>query len=301
MIDLHCLAAPARPDTWPETWPDTWQDTWQDRLADLAVAALIDEAELTPKPGLVDARGPGAHADIDLDTLRASAHALRPTFAAIARASAGRRPSQALREELAVIGRAGEEAMLRATGGSNTHRGAIWALGLLTSAIAIGGAIATPEQICCTAGAVARYADRYVPPSANNGLIACRRYGVQGARGEAEAGFPHVLTALAALRAGRRVGATKATARIDALITVMATLDDTCVLHRGGRLALRVTRLGARAVLAAGGTGTDSGRKALLALDRRLLALNASPGGAADMLAAALFLDAALGHDAREA
>ena len=283
MIDAQCLSR-------AETLPD--------RLADLAVAALIAEAELTPKPGLVDARGSGAHADIDLDTLRASAHALRPTFEAIARASIGQRPSQALREQLAMIGRAGEAAMLRATGGSNTHRGAIWALGLLTSAITMEGCSASPQRVCRSAGELARHTDRYAPRSANNGLHACRRYDVRGARGEAEDGFPHVLMALDALRAGRRAGATEATARIDALIAVMATLDDTCVLHRGGRLALRMTRLSARAVRTAGGVGTPAGHETLLALDRRLLAINVSPGGSADMLAGALFLDSALGGEA---
>ncbi|NPZ21089.1 hypothetical protein DZ956_030320, partial [Pseudomonas aeruginosa] len=34
-----------------------------------------------------------------------------------------------------------------------------------------------------------------------------------------------------------------------------------------------------------------AGRRRLCELDRRLLALNASPGGAADLLAACLFLD----------
>ena len=35
-----------------------------ERLADLAVDALIDEADLSPKPALVDRRGNGAHTPI---------------------------------------------------------------------------------------------------------------------------------------------------------------------------------------------------------------------------------------------
>ncbi|HGN3415727.1 TPA: triphosphoribosyl-dephospho-CoA synthase, partial [Pseudomonas aeruginosa] len=68
-------------------------------------------------------------------------------------------------------------------------------------------------------------------------------------------------------------------------------LDDTCVLHRAGRVGLAVMQDGARAVLAAGGSASLAGRRRLCELDRRLLALNASPGGAADLLAACLFLD----------
>ncbi|MFC3690628.1 triphosphoribosyl-dephospho-CoA synthase [Chenggangzhangella methanolivorans] len=260
-------------------------------FADLAASALIAEASLTPKPGLVDARGPGAHADVELSHFLASAEALRPTFAALARAAEGREPSQALREELAAVGREGEAAMFAATGGANTHRGAIWALGLLVAAAAMRPA-ASATDIRETAGAIARFEDSAARPLDLNGARACRAYGVTGARGEAAAGFPHAATALRALRTSRRQGAPEAAARLDGLLTVMATLDDTCLLHRGGLRALRIARLGARAALAAGGAGTPDGMAAAKALDRRLLALNASPGGAADMLAAALLLDA---------
>jgi triphosphoribosyl-dephospho-CoA synthase len=64
------------------------------------------------------------------------------------------------------------------------------------------------------------------------------------------------------------------------------------LLYRGGRVALRKAQTGARAVLAAGGNGTAVGRRALQSLEAALLRHNASPGGSADLLAAALFLDA---------
>ncbi len=261
-----------------------------DALAAAAAAALVAEAELTPKPGLVDARGPGAHADIDIETLRTSAEALRGCFRDMVRAAAGTAPSQELREELARIGREGERAMFAVTHGANTHRGAIWALGLLVAATAMRPA-APADMICARAAALARFADRGAPAADTNGARACRSYGVAGARGEAVAGFPHARLALATLRRAREHNGDPTSARLDALMAVMASLDDTCLLHRGGRRALKVARLGARAVLAAGGAGSPEGRAALLALDRRLLALNASPGGAADMLAAALLLD----------
>ena len=100
-------------------------------LSALAVAVLLEEAELTPKPALVDLRGKGAHHDLDLARLRRSALALRDGFAAIARAAADEVPSLRLRAQIGRIGREMEQPMLAATGGSNAHRGAIWALGLL--------------------------------------------------------------------------------------------------------------------------------------------------------------------------
>lgn len=263
-----------------------------DRLADLAVSALLDEAELTPKPGLVDRRGSGAHADLDLPTMRRSAHALRGAFAEMAQAAHGARPADALRTTLGAIGREGEAAMLAATGGANAHRGAIWALGLLVAGAAIEGARGGPAAIAARAAELARCRDRLAPAPETNGARACARYGVRGARGEAASGFPHVVSCghPALLRARAR-GAAEDDARLEALLAVMSTLDDTCLLHRGGPRALQVAQRGAAAALRAGGPGTAAGRAALLALDAELLALNVSPGGSADLLAAVLFLD----------
>jgi triphosphoribosyl-dephospho-CoA synthase len=264
------------------------------RLADLAVASLEEEARLTPKPGLVDGRGSGAHADLDLDRLLRSARALRPTFAALAARAAGRRPGTTLREELGEIGRRGERAMLAATGGSNAHRGAIWAVGLLVSGVAMSPGRATPRSAAGRAAALARLPDRFAPPSSSHGDLARRRYGAAGARGEAAAGFPHALAVgLPALWAARRRGLAEEAARLDALLAIMGSLEDTCLLHRGGLPALETARRGAREALARGGASTPAGRRALLALDEALLARNASPGGAADCLAATLFLDRA--------
>jgi triphosphoribosyl-dephospho-CoA synthase len=261
-------------------------------LADLAIAVLIEEARLTPKPGLVDRRSGGAHADMTLPLLERSALALRSTFARLALCAAGRRPDRALRERLARIGRDGERAMLAATCGVNTHRGAIWALGLLVAAAAIGGTRASAAQICALAGAIAREADRLAPTETRNGATVCMRYQVGGALRQAQAGFPHVIrAALPMLRAARSRCVPETSARLAALLAVMASLDDTCLLHRGGLAALDTARNGAKEVIAAGGSATPSGRRALDRLDRALLSQNASPGGSADLLAAALFLD----------
>src|SRR5271169_4842093 len=94
-------------------------------LSTAAVSSLLLEAELTPKPALVDRRGNGAHHDLDLTRLRRSAQSLQDGFAAIARAADGEEPSLRLREELGRIGHDMERGMLVATDGSNAHRGAI--------------------------------------------------------------------------------------------------------------------------------------------------------------------------------
>jgi triphosphoribosyl-dephospho-CoA synthase len=262
-------------------------------MAALAQQSLIAEAELTPKPGLVDRRGSGAHRDLSLALMRRSALAIEPYFLKMASLSERARPGQQLREQLAAIGRDAERAMLMTTGGSNSHKGAIWILGLLLSAAAMGDeGDRTASGIAATARAIASFADRAAPRLVSHGDIVARRYGVSGARGEAGQGFPHVVDiGLPTLRRRRALGATEETARLDTLVSIMASLEDTCLLYRGGIVALNAAKEGAVAVERAGGVETKSGRRALRLLDRRLLDLRVSPGGSADLLAATLFLD----------
>jgi triphosphoribosyl-dephospho-CoA synthetase len=154
-------------------------------VAELAVRALVEEAELTPKPALVDRRGSGAHDDMDLDLLRYSAYALRPTFGALANRAYHCAPSRQLREDLAAIGRRGEGTMFAITGGVNTHRGAIWTLGLLAATAAMAPSCAPSADIAALAGQLAAFPDRYAPAETSHGCLVARRYGVAGARGEA--------------------------------------------------------------------------------------------------------------------
>jgi triphosphoribosyl-dephospho-CoA synthase len=259
-------------------------------LASLAVRALIEEVELTPKPALVDQHGPGAHTDLSLMLMKSSAHCLGPSFELMALASFQQIPSQTLREELGAIGRRAEQSMLLTTGGTNTHRGAIWSLGLLVSAAAMG--VNFVDEVAYRARQLASLSDWSAPNQQSNGSRVIQRYQVSGARGEAQAGFPHVLTiGLPILHRSRQQGSSETQARLDALLAIMASLDDTCLLHRGGLAALNRAQTGAAAVFAAGGTATVQGWELLQRLDRDLLALKASPGGSADLLAATLFLD----------
>lgn len=260
-------------------------------IADLVVDALVAEATLTPKPGLVDLRGGGAHHDMDVGTMVRSAEALRGTFAAMAIAGRNGSADQALRERLAQLGRDGEQRMLDATNGVNTHRGAIWALGLVSAAAAHGPA-AVSTGILERAATIARFEDRFAPHPTTPGSRVRSQYRVPGAVGEARAAFPHAVLALSLLRSRRATGASETTARLDALAGVIASLDDTCLLHRGGLAGLRNAQRGAAEVLRAGGVATLAGSNALRRLDDRLTADRLSPGGSADLLALAIFLEA---------
>ena len=91
-------------------------------LARTATQCLIDEARLSPKPGLVDSRGNGAHHDLTLALMERSAHSLTPTFQALAQQSWQRPADIALRQTIGRLGRVGEQQMMVATGGVNTHR-----------------------------------------------------------------------------------------------------------------------------------------------------------------------------------
>jgi triphosphoribosyl-dephospho-CoA synthase len=264
-----------------------------EQLADLAVDVLIDEADLSPKPALVDRRGNGAHTDLHLGLMHASALSLWPAFKEMAEAAIEfGEVGLPLREAIGLIGREGEEVMLATTGGVNTHRGAIWALGLLVAAAALESTNTKASDVTLRAARLALLDDRYAPRPLSHGVQVVQRYGARGAREEAQLGFPAVIQrALPQLKRSRAAGHGEQNARLDALLAIMTNLADTCVLYRAGEQGLQTMQLGAQAVLDAGGSASLAGRRRLHELDQQLIALNASPGGAADLLAACLFID----------
>ena len=271
------------------------------KLSKLAVDSLIEEAKLTPKPGLVDSDNSGAHTDLNLRLMIKSAKALEETFRKIAYVSYLQEPNQLLREQVAEIGRMGEQEMFQATDGVNTHKGAIWALGLLISGAAMSKEETDTEEIVLLASKLACFPDSKYEPVPTNGSRVSKKYGVQGARGEAQQGFPHIIDkALPTLRESRQRGVLEQLARVNALLSIMTNLDDTCILHRGGTEALAITKKQAANILDKGGVSSNEGWALLQELDKKLVSLNASPGGSADLLAATLFLDRLL-HQEGEA
>ncbi|MFG1665942.1 triphosphoribosyl-dephospho-CoA synthase [Streptomyces sp. Y7] len=258
-------------------------------LARAAVTALTGQLALAPKPGLPDPRDLGARVSRrDHRMLRWSAKALAPGLAAMA--AAARRtgePTPGLRCELGAIGRCTEHSVHLAGGG---HRGALWTLGLLVAASALDPR-AGARDVAATAKRIAAHTDRRAPRRPSRGSSVSAKYGAAGARGEARAGFPHVRRALDALNRARASGATEEQARLDALLTVMSTLQDTELLYTAGPLGLRHVQAGARAVLEAGGTSAEAGAAASASLDADLHTRAWSPRGSAGLLSGALFLD----------
>jgi triphosphoribosyl-dephospho-CoA synthase len=161
---------------------------------------------------------------------------------------------------------------------------------LLVSAAAMGAA--SPEAIVETARQLACLPDSNAPKQQSRGWQVTRQYKVTGARGEAQAGFPSVITAgLPRLHLSRQVDESETLARLNALLAIMTRLDDTSLLRRGGLAALKTAQEGAASILKTGGVATAEGWRLLQQLDRDLLILKGSPGGSADMLSATIFLD----------
>lgn len=267
------------------------QDFAADALGGAAYEALLEEAQLTPKPGLIDQANNGAHKDMDMESFRRSAEALAPYFKEAVHIGLAHAASGPAMDALRPAGIAAETAMLAATGGANTHKGLIYALGLLLCAMgqALSGGgenyISHARQLANT-GLPAELHRAKVAPSSHGERIYASR-GVLGARGEAAAGFPHAVQALEALRR-YRAGASETQARLLALLTSMAQLTDTNLLHRGGEAGLHLVQHEARRILA---LPLGQLEAAMQALDQLCIQRNLSPGGSADMLALALFLD----------
>lgn len=265
-----------------------------ERIAALAEHSLVLEIDTYPKPGLVSHVDTGSHADMDAATFARSAAVLRPYFAELAEAGARDADMAVLRK----IGLRAEHAMLAATGGVNTHRGAIFGLGLLCAA---AGRRTVPGTAACAMTLGAFVARRWgaeilggprLPDS--HGERASRRYGVGGARREAADGFATVYgVGLPALRRARRsVPGDPEAARVDACFALIAALDDTNLLHRGGQAGLDFARATARAFVARGGIRAGDWRLRAAAAHRAFVAHRLSPGGAADLLAMSVFVDA---------
>ncbi len=260
-------------------------------LGALARACLIAEVETHPKPGLVSHRSQGSHQDMDADLLRRSAGVLEPFFAELA--AAGRRGTGMA--ELRRIGLKAEAVMLAETDGVNTHRGAIFGLGLLCAAAGLREARGEDGRLGPTVAA--RWGQEIATAPENkgsHGALACQRFRVGGARAEAATGFPSAYgIGLPALRAARLLTPGDAeAARVQACMALIAALEDTNLLHRGGAEGLAFAQSQAMGFLRMGGVGQPGWRGAAEAVHAGFVRRNLSPGGAADLLAITLFLDA---------
>ena len=233
----------------------TPESTWPYLLADLAERALRMELDTPMKPGLVGPDSVGAHKDMDYDVMRKGIAAIRPFFPRMAMAGTP--------DELRQLGIDAEAAMLAATSGVNTHRGAIFALGL----------------------ALYRHPIAETAARLDNGSSKRREAGVRGAMQMAKDGYKELFEDWLPYYAGVK---SDAYGLQKTLLRIMATLDDTCVIHRVGFERAMAVKDEAKAV--AGHFELDGLRQ----MCGRYAAEGISPGGAADMLALTILIDSIL-------
>jgi len=264
------------------------------RIARLAVRSLYQELALYPKPGLVSLRDSGAHLDMNAATFVRSLFSLRGYFVGIA--AAGMRDAGF--SELQQLGIDAESHMLRATRGINTHRGAIFTHGLLAAAAGCAAArnmVLSDENLraivlenwsrdlCAIAVACS------ATPS--HGQLMAARHGVTGARGEALQGYPSVFeVALPALRSALDRDADTQHALLHTFFVLLAATRDTNVLFRGGTEGLQFIQTQAGEFLDHGSVFETGWQDRAISLHRQCSAKNLSPGGCADLLAAAWFV-----------
>lgn len=258
-----------------------------------ALQALHQELSTYPKPGLVSPVDSGSHDDMDASTFFRSLFALRGYFCEIALAGMTGAPFGTMQR----LGIAAEERMLRATQGVNTHRGAIFNLGLLAAGAGflIGKGVLPDRnsfgRVICEhwGGAILRHGESL--PKTSHGSLVALRYGSGGARAEAAAGFPHLFgLALPELETSLRQGMSIQSAAIQCLFRLIAELPDSNLLYRGGEQGLAFARKVAGEFLAAGGVNNDQWREHATAIHHQFVERKLSPGGSADLLAATLFV-----------
>lgn len=263
-----------------------------ERAGRCALRAVLTEVSVTPKPGLVDRRDSGSHTDMDFFTFVDSSAALAPWFSRFF--LAGWDHEAHLFDLLRSLGRQAEEEMFAATGGVNTHKGLIFSLSILCGALGRAGVAHFPEKPpmeevlktvrCLGARSLEDFAGE---EDTTAGLRCYRRHGISGIRGQAAAGFPAVFeVGLPALRESLAGGCSLNDAAAAALLALMAAVEDTNMVRRGGFAEAQRRREEAKALLAQQGDLEE----ALSALNGDYIRRRLSPGGCADLLALTLFV-----------
>lgn len=252
-------------------------------VADLAERALRLELDTTPKPGLVDRQDNGAHKDMDYALMSKSISALRPYLTRLALDSAKDIDPAKIKE----IGIEAEKAMLKATGGVNTHKGALFCIGL---------SVAAASYLASTTGSVEAYSFKELVsraaseiPSARgtHGAEAKRSFKAVGALENARAAYPELFTDwLPYYRSleGDPFRCHKT------LLHIMTTLDDTNILHRRGAEGLAHAEAEAARLL------EDFSESGLSSLNKDFIRENISPGGSADMLSLTIFIESIINN-----
>lgn len=272
--------------------------THSERIASFAVQSLLDEVCTTPKPGLVDRKNCGSHKDMDIFTFNASAAALWPYFQRcfLTGAESSHLPAAEVFSQLQYLGLEAERMMLEATGGVNTHKGAIFTLGLMCGAA--GRMIPSepgnePIDLALWLKTCAELARNSIPQNgtATHGDTIRRDCGIGGIREELSAGLPSVFTVgLPALNKAKQMGLNLNDCCIYTLLKLISVVRDTNMIARGGLMLAEQARNMVDDLIKLTSNALPAQEK-LEELELFFTMNRLSPGGCADLLAATLLAD----------
>lgn len=252
-------------------------------VADLAERALRLELDTTPKPGLVDRQDNGAHKDMDYALMSKSISALRPYLTRLAVESAKDIDPAKIKE----IGIEAEKAMLKATGGVNTHKGALFCIGLSVAVASYLASTTGSVQAYSFKELVSRVASEIPSAEGTHGAEAKRSFKVRGALENARLAYPELFSDWLPYYRGLENDPHRCH---KTLLHIMTTLDDTNILHRRGAEGL------ARAEAEAARLLEDFSESGLSSLNKDFIRENISPGGSADMLSLTIFIESIINN-----
>ncbi len=267
-------------------------------IAHLATQALQAELDTTPKPGLVDKDNNGAHRDMDYALMQRSIDTLHPYFVKLA--LLGCTDALPTHTSIRDIGIEAEKAMLSATNGVNTHKGALFSMGLAVVAAAHEERkiAANEEQILKERNGgedvlvslqttIKALAASFPDTSGTHGskakLLSKGTTAIKGALDNAREGYEMLFAEWLPFYIERRKERDAHTLH-KTLLRIMCDLDDTNVIYRTDLATAEEVKQEARALL------DNFSKAALRDMDRHYTTRNISPGGAADMLSLTVFI-----------
>ncbi len=263
-----------------------------------AVKSLLYEVSVSPKPGLVDKYNNGSHSDMNMLTFIDSSIALNGYFYDCCSISLDNKdlPYDDLFNLLRIRGIKADKDMLKATGNINTHKGAVFSLGLLASASALTyekKGFFDSETILFEAGEICRHSflkdfDMINHNCITNGEEIYLKYGIKGIRGEAASGFPTIKNeSLPYLKYLEKENINFNDRCVMTLLKIMSVADDTNIISRGSLKSLEYIKKKSKDILS---MPLDSQINSTFDFDKDLIDKNLSPGGSADLLAATLMI-----------
>lgn len=280
------------------------------KIKKLILEALLEEVYTTPKPGLVDLWDCGAHEDMTVSLFEKSAGTIAVYLMYMFVAGEKEffeknRDLKRLFSEIQLIGRKAEKEMFQSTDGVNTHKGAIFMVGLI--AAACGYCIHQKRESdfsdkwiekvfsvisLMTKEYVNEYFDQLCLDNAiSHGDYLYLLHGKKGIRGEAAKGFPVLKRAVQSMDYWyKKMELDENQIKINVLMDVSAHLDDMNIIYRSSEETLKWYQKRVNEIRIKGGASTHDGLKEIIKLNQECIEKNISPGGAADYLAAVILL-----------